>query len=183
MNLVEPKISKKPVEHNPNKWMLSFADLLSLVLTFFVLIFAMAEPIQFTNEYENTNNSSIAFVIGKDDSKITLEKEVAIDNNYLQDVLTNKILNDEGMESFSTKIREGKLVIFGTNENLNDISIEALYNTIKDVEGEMRFVAKDLSTAKSVAYKFMAVGMKNHISYFANKDLQNKVEIIIYPKF
>lgn len=183
MSSIETKFSKKPVEHNPNKWMLSFADLLSLVLTFFVLIYAMADPIQFTNQHIDTNNSAISFQLGEDKEKIKLKNEVLVDNKYLKNVIQNKIANDEGMELFKTKTSGGNLIISSDISNLTPLSIKALQDTLKATNADIRFVAGTLKDAQLVAYKFTEAGMKNKVSYYEESRLQSMVDIIVYPKF
>ncbi len=182
-NIVHHKISKKPVEHNPNKWMLSFADLLSLVLTFFVLIFAMAKPIQFTNEYKENYNSSIQFEQGDEESQIKLAQEVAVEDEYLLSIILNKIENDEGMEEFSAMLENDKLTLQIANKDLTEAAATALYNTIKSTASETWLIASSLGSAKKAAYLLKNTGMKRKISYYSDKSLQNIVKIIVYPKF
>jgi hypothetical protein len=37
--------------------------------------------------------------------------------------------------------------------------------------------------ARDVAYKLQKLGMSGDIGYYEDKNLQNKIEIVIYPQF
>lgn len=183
MSAPEFAFDKKPTPKNSNQWMLSFADLLSLILTFFVLIYAMAEPVQFTNEHKEDYNSSIAFQTSEDSSQIKSAKStVVLDNEYLSSVLENKIANDEGMKNFNVRITDDKLMVATLNDNLSDEGIAALNETIGEISSEIQIISSDIGTARDVANKFKEIGIHAKISYFEDKSLQNKVEIIVYPK-
>jgi flagellar motor protein MotB len=177
-------VAKKPVDSNPNKWLLSFADLLSLILTFFVLIYSMAEPMQFTNEHREDYNSSIAFQRGLDASQIeSAQQKNVLDNTYLLGVISDKTANDDGMKGFVASIDEEELKISISRDRLNVDSAKSLFQTIDGIGGQMRFVSADLATSRDVANQFQKLGMQNPITYFEDKSLQNNIEIIIYPEF
>lgn len=177
-------IEKKPVPDTANKWMLSFADLLSLVLTFFVLIYSMADPIQFTNKHTEDYNSSIAFQLGESPSQIKSAKQnTVVDNDYMLQVFADKSNNDEGMKKFSAKIADNNLTVQISMDNLTPSSIKAFIDTISGIDTDIRFVTQDLATSRDVANQFKNQGMENPIGYFEDKNLQNNLEIIIYPEF
>lgn len=177
-------IAKKPVPDNANKWMLSFADLLSLILTFFVLIYSMADPIQFTNKHKEDYNSSIAFQLGDAPSQIkSAKQQTNVDNNYMLQVFADKSNNDEGMKSFIANIVDNKLTVKIPLDNLNELAIKSFRDTITSLDATIRFVTADVATSRDVAIQFKNQGLPNPISYFEDKSLQNNLEIIIYPEF
>ena len=177
-------IVKKETTANPNKWLFSFADLISLILTFFILIFSMADPIQLTNEYTNSYNSPIAMQEDNKSSKIALTKEHgAVDNDYLLSIIKNKIANDDGMRRLNVKIIDGKLTIYAHKNSFGPKAIQAMYDSIAPLSSATSIVAKNLEEARAVAYKLNKLGLTDNLTYSLDKNLQNNIKIIIYPRF
>lgn len=104
---------------NKNAWMITFADLLSLMLTFFVLLFSMTEvkvePWRAIVDAFSTSNFPI-FVdpvfIEKDDRSITrTDEEKSIDLGYLQAVLADKYTGNPDFSRGSMVRLEDRLVL------------------------------------------------------------------------
>lgn len=181
MNL---EFASKPRPNNSQKWMLTFADLLSLILTFFVLIYSMADPIQFTNTYNEDFNSSKLFEVDNNESKIQLgiEKNV-VDNSYMQNIFQNKIGNEQDLKNLKTKIDNDKFVVFASKETIDDKTLLAFYQTVKSFDNQIRIIAQDLNDSHNIAHKLQQLGMTNNLGYFEDNNLQNTIEIVIYPQF
>lgn len=184
MSAQQFEITKKKVTDNPNKWLFSFADLISLILTFFILIFSMAEPIQLTNQYTEGYNSPIAMQKDINGSKIRLAQiDDTIDNQYVESIIRNKIANENEMRKLNVKIIDDKLTIYAHKNIFTPEAIQAIYDTITPLSSATAVVAGRLAEARAVAYKLNNVGMTENLSYSEDKNLQNNVKIIVYPKF
>lgn len=175
------RTKKAPISQ---KWMFSFADLLSLILTFFVLIYSMADPMQLTNILKNDNNSAIALERGNEETKIKLSlPKNLIDDDYLMQVFADKIANDEGMQIFKTKTENDRFYISTKAELIKPTSTQALFETISRFDNDKKIVAGTLDIARNFALELKKYGKIENLSYFEKSELADKIEVIIYPQF
>jgi len=181
MNFDFPK-RERPAANN--RWLMSFADLLSLILTFFVMLYSMTDPIQINTKPSKNYNSAVEFKDGGKDAKIALENPLAtVDNGYIESVIRDKIIHDDGMKKLHVKIINDKLTVYADKTSYTDQTIKALYDTITPLSSVTGVVASDLATARDVAHKFNKLGMTDNLTYFEDNNLQNNVKILIYSKF
>lgn len=178
------EIVKKPSTDNPNRWMFSFADLLSLILTFFILIFSMADPIQLTNQYRKDFNSPVAFQDGSKESQITIASDQnVIDSDYLALIIKDKTRKDDGMKAFQISTSDESLILTTNKTSINDLSIQAIYDSFKPLPCKISVVANSYENSRAIAQKLHDIGLNENLSYFRDKQLGDDVKVIVYPKF
>ncbi len=110
-----------PNENNKSAWLLTFADLLSLILTFFVLLYSMSslkeeawrEVSQSLSQRLNPD-----FIIVKEPSTRTAEKGVerieeqqAINLDYLEAVLKDKMKNKEELKGVTLLRNDDRIIL------------------------------------------------------------------------
>lgn len=173
----------KPASSN-NRWLISFADLISLILTFFVMLYSMTDPVQIIPKPTKKFNSSIEFEESGKNSQVKLQTQPGnVDNEYMESIIRDKIANDDDMKKLQVKIIDDKLTIYSSIDVLTDATIKAIYDTLSPLAASTGVVASNLTKARAVAYKFNKVGMEEELSYFEDNNLQNNVKILVYPKF
>jgi len=173
----------KPIYVGGSQWMVSFADLLSLILTFFVMIYSMTDPIEITKPSE-IYNSSFNFDEESKNLQVKLASEQDnMNNEYVMDIIKHKITNEDDMKNFAVKIVNDNLTVSSPKDELTPLALKAVYDTISPLSSKTSINANNLVDARAVAYKFHELGMKDNIAYFEDNNLQNKIEIVVYPKF
>lgn len=93
---------EEPEHHNTKMWMLTFTDLVSLLLTFFVLLFAMSnvkidEWDKIIDSLSQTLNPAIEETISKPSAQLnigTLFQRRAVNLDYLAGVIEENLSND-----------------------------------------------------------------------------------------
>lgn len=120
---VETQMSKRRLGDSPQPnyvWLVTFTDIMGLMLTFFVMIFAMSEP-----EKENWQDVSTALQsqIGKvygmqfnqgteetiDLSKINFKR--ALDVRYLEEIMRNVISSNEALKDIKIIKQPGHIIL------------------------------------------------------------------------
>ena len=174
----------KPSAGSSNRWLMSFADLLSLILTFFVMLYSMTDPVQIVPKPTKNFNSTVEFQDNGKGSQIQLQTQPGnVDNEYMESVIRDKITHDNDMRKLYVKIIDDKLTIYTGMDNLTDATIKALYDTISPLKSATGIVADNIDDARAVAYKFNKIGMTENLAYFEDNNLQNNVKILVYPKY
>ena len=143
----------------------------------------MTDPIAIVKPSE-IYNSSFNLDEESKNLKVKLASEQDnLNNEYVMDIIKHKIANDDGMKNFAVKIVDDKLSVSSPKDELTPLALKAIYDTISPLSDKTSINAKNLIDARAVAYKFQELGIKNNITYFEDNNLQNKIEIVVYPKF
>ncbi len=90
---------KFDIDERPNAWMITFADLLSLMLTFFVLMYSMSvitigeweELVRSLQQRLNPDREVVEFNFSEDKMIVKKDKPLATDLDYLFEVIQDKL--------------------------------------------------------------------------------------------
>ena len=142
------KTSTSPDEetHNSTIWLVSFTDVVALMLTFFVLIFSMSSPsVQTFNETvtvmtENSNTEMGAPDYAGSMAQLELSRDMkssALSLSYLESLLQDKL---ERIQDESPRLKELKLI-----RTDSDLFIAVPGNLIRNKQDELRPLSEMLS--------------------------------------
>ncbi len=107
-------------DEGPSLWLITFTDIMALMLTFFVLLYSMSVPEE--EKWEDISNSvtkgfskfySPQYFQGPQDA-LSIEKldlSEALDLQYLQTLLEKVISNDEGLKDIVIIPQDNRLII------------------------------------------------------------------------
>ena len=177
----------KPQNFGPPRWMLSFADLMSVILTFFVLLFSLSVPPSSKVDQDNklTGNSEAAFSVKHAKSFNGVQAAVTdkdLSTNYLADILKNRMATYP--ELAKAKLEQTE------NDNLtisiaaNEFSDEYAANmalVLKPLTNKVAIYTAALDQSKAVVDKMQQKGLDRNISYFESHDIPGRIDIVIYP--
>src|SRR5689334_18096908 len=83
------------IETGPPRWMMSFADLMSVILTFFVLIFSMSAPAAKSSAEVNlTGSEEAAFSVDRGNVQTKIKTAVTdqdLSTNYIADIIKERM--------------------------------------------------------------------------------------------
>lgn len=176
------RTSMPETESGSPQWMVSFADLLSLILTFFVLIYSMANPMQMTNIFKNQYNSVLQNESDIIFSEIEMETDSAVNSSaYLKNIFKNKIGGDKELQALGINSKDGKFFISVPFGSLTDGRIEKIADFIRPFEREKHIYASQLDNSKIIADKLERLGVSDGLGFYQKPGLQDRIDIIIYP--
>ena len=182
-------------------WLLTFTDLMTLLLTFFVMLYAMGTP----KLYGGVNKEQNPFIgFSEENNKLTLSVKPTfmkrgVNLAYLHKVLSDErihlpeyqftLLNDELILRLPISIfmDQDKMVIHDVfRQNIRELGylLNNLSNKIAVVGLTPSELEKGISFAASVSNELRKGGYKDDIPVLAheNKLLETpQIEIIIYP--
>ncbi len=129
-------------EYNKQVWIVTFADLLSLMLTFFILLFSFSE-LNEKDWYSVVSNTKSEFEIIKKSSSnaSTIEGRYGMDLGYLEAVLNNKFVNEYGY--VQVKNEGHRLIVsfpgevFRSEKQLYDNKVDSVMHVIADLVSQM----------------------------------------------
>lgn len=126
---------------NKNAWMMTFADLLSLMLTFFILIFSMS--IVENRKWEKVVQSlSSRLSPDKEENLIQYTEDYGVhskesvkprDLEYLYTIIQQKLLTADMQEDVQTNLLDDRIILSMTNESLFESDSTALTSRAKQV--------------------------------------------------
>ena len=170
----------------PPRWMISFADLMSVILTFFVLLFSMAAPPstedQKDNGLEKTEEAAFSVNKGTNDTNIkTARTDQDLSTNYLADVIQNRMATYPELAKAKLEATDDKLSISITASEFNDEYAANMAQILKSLDNKAAIYSAVLDQSKAVVEKLQEKDVEKNIAFYESKDMAGKIDIIIYP--
>ncbi|PIR32846.1 MAG: hypothetical protein COV36_03450 [Alphaproteobacteria bacterium CG11_big_fil_rev_8_21_14_0_20_44_7] len=172
---------KPTAESDQPQWMISFADLLSLILTFFVLIYSMAQPMQMTNIYKWDYNSLVSLNTDINFSKINLEQgSDVMTNEYLLNIFTQRLKN-ENLDYLEIKTEHENFVISLSYDAINPEVLQKLAEILRSFNTNKHIFTADLARSYEIMGDLADLDVTEKIGAFEKDGIGDKVDIVIYP--
>lgn len=176
--------TKKKQDGGPGqaKWMISFADLLSLILTFFVLIYSMAQPMQFTNIYERQYNSVVNLNPEVNFSQVKAERILnRVSSEYLMTLFEGKLSEGGAYDELSFSTKEDLFVISLDKDRVNPQVAAAVADILKNFGNQKKIVGPSLDDSYNIAQILDEKGVTEFVGFHQHDRLKDKIDIIIFP--
>ncbi len=163
------------------RWILSFADLLSVILTFFVLIYSMSIPPDH-NELNRSGETDFSLKSSPPplDAKLARTDE-DLATSYLYQVITEKAKRDKDLSALKYSLAGEDIVISLNANEFTPVYERKLASFLKTIENDIRIYTGNLTFSHNVAVKLRKSGLNKNITYLENPELDSKIDIIIYP--
>lgn len=162
-------------------WMLSFADLLSLVLTFFVLIIATAKPIVQGSVYEQTGETIISAKTEERENKILLQvSEQDLSTNYLYKIMKEKFALDKDLASLKLTPHDNKLSISVTSNKFNQLSGK-LARLIKVIDNQIWIYSANIDDSQTALILLQQNGLNKNLAIAQSHMPKGQIDIVIFP--
>lgn len=170
----------------PPRWMLSFADLMSVLLTFFVLLFSMSVPPesqdQKQNDLKNTGDAAFSLKTAPLDTKIKIAKtDQALSTNYISDVIRNRMVDHPELAKANIEADDVKLTISISANEFTDEYAANLADILKSLTNRTSVYSSVIDQSKAVVEKLQQFGLDRNISFYESHDKSGKIDIVIYP--
>ena len=164
-----------------SQWMLSFADLLSLILTFFVLIFSMANPMQQTNIFSHEYDSLINQESDINFSEIKIERyDSSISTDYLEGIIKDKLLQDEILQNIGVRTDHNKLIFSVPSLQISDELMYSLSDLLRVYDKRIHVYSVNLEFSKTIAEQLQENGITDGLGFYEQQDIKDRVDVIIY---
>jgi len=177
-------ITKPQSNTQQPQWMLSFADLMSLILTFFVLIYSMGKPIHKDNIYDDDRKTVVnANPDNKRNSVHIQRTDENMSTNYLLNVVQTKFDADPTLSKFKVGTEDDKIVI-EINRNVFDPQSQLkLANVLRTIDNDTKIFSSKIDTSFEVSNKFTTNGLNKKMDILASHKIidPNLTKVVIYP--
>jgi len=168
-------------EQTSPAWMLTFADLLSLVLTFFVLIIATAKPIVQGSVYNKSSETIIAASTAENENQIKLHVTDQQDSvTYLYKIIHEKLLADKDLANIKLVESNETLVISSSTEKFSQISLK-LARLLKVVDNDIWIYSSDINISHRALGLLKNNGLNKNIIIAQSATPQGQIDIVIFP--
>lgn len=165
-----------------SQWMLSFADLLSLMVTFFVLIFSFGFPYYRISDYEKERETTVSVQKADVESNVKLSRtDENLSTNYLLSVISGKLKNDPQLRSFSAEYRGEKIIISLDEDKWNDSLALKITQILKAISNDIRIYTGELDRSYSIIEQMKKHKLTKKIDFFEDTQLTGKIDIVIHP--
>jgi chemotaxis protein MotB len=161
-NLLDKYLFEETATTPHGRWMLTFSDLLSLILTFFVLLFSMSQvnldewtKISRSLTQKLNPNAIVTITPPAAQNTVTrIERNSATDIDYLQSIVIQTISESETLRKIITISNNGGRLILSVD---NSIMFEPETATLQD---DGKAIINELSTA--------LLPLQNHLDVYGN---------------
>lgn len=177
--------SQTTINTGPPRWMLSFADLLSVILSFFVLIYSMSKPPDhhIPNAGDaRTSKAPFSVTRHNSSSQIGLSStDQDLSTNYLYDIIKEKVAMHNEQAKMQIISEADRLVISTKNEDFDDNVAIHMATIIKGMSNRVEIYSDNIDHSYSILKMLQQNGMDKNINFFASNDSQGKIDIVVYP--
>lgn len=171
------RIPSKPAVSS-NQWMLSFADLLSLILTFFVLIYSMANPIQQTNIFKNNFDSLKHQESDINFADIKVERfATEISSEYLDNIF--ETTQNPALKNLRTSSKANKFIISIPLNKIDDKMIQQIAETIRVFDKRKHIYSNNLDFSKKIADQLRTNGVNSGLGFYEDRLIEDRIDIVI----
>jgi flagellar motor protein MotB len=158
-------------------WMLTFADLLSLMLTFFVLIFAFASPNLNGKQFDKDGINFASVNQTSANHNIKLEQKTdGLATNYVYKVIMQKVAKDAELANLKFGAAEGALVIYLTKDEAIKLAPK-LADILKVLNNDIEVFANNLGLLQEVNLAVFPSTLKENISFITKPLPDGQIEI------
>ncbi len=179
-------IDNAPAISGPPRWMMSFADLMSVILTFFVLLFSMSVPPHSKDKIDNnmSKTAEATFAVSKTEVETnikTAKTDQGMSTNYLTDVIKNKIAISPELAKARLVPDDEKLAISIKPTEFDDAYAKGMAGILKTLDNRVAIYSVNLDQSRAVMKKLQENGLEKNISFLESQDASGKIDIVIYP--
>ena len=164
------------------RWMLSFADLLSCIMAFFVLLYSISAP----TEVKHNN------LKGDSESAEAVKKTVILTNvqlaktdqdlsiTYLYNVIKEKIAAYPELKNVIVTPSPTELNLTVDVATFKK-SATQLTSVLRAIPNRVEIYSPDLELSAKALEILRRYDLDKKINYFEDRNLEHKIDIIIYP--
>ena len=161
-----------------NRWIISFADLLSIILAFFVLIFS---SLQTNIKPTAPKNSGVAASPNTqlNNSVETTNPKEKYNLDYLKNVISEKLNSDPDLSSVTVSTNSTRLLLEMKESSVDSNLTKKLSEVIKS--NNFVIYSSDLDKSSETRKKFEQYLPEKKINFFASDAYSGKITIAIKP--
>ena len=164
------------------RWMLSFADLLSCILAFFVLLFSVSVPDEVKhNEYKKPIEAAYAVKKTTVVTNVQLARtDEDLSTNYLYDVMKEKIGAYPELKTvvLTPSPTELSMVVDVATFKKSAPQMAAVLHAIPN---RVEIYSADLDVSGKALEILNRFDLNKKIIYFEDRNLEHKIDIVVYP--
>jgi hypothetical protein len=160
-----------------NRWIISFADLLSIILAFFVLIFSSLQ----TNIKPTTQkNSGIAASPNTQLNNVEIASPKEKYNlDYLKNVISEKLNSDPDLSSVNLNTSSNRIILEMKESSLDNNLTKKLSEVIKN--NNFVIYTSSLDKSSEIRKNFEQYLPEKRINFFASDVYLGKITLAIKP--
>lgn len=170
-------------------WMITFADLLSLLLTFFILIYVTSgfKQEEIKDGPNGSGNLAGSGKVAVSAAPPPIQSRSRDSLEYLSFVIKNKIAEERALAGASVKLEKQGLVILLERRNFDGGNAFALADLLSQVPNGVTFsvyganLSDSLSEARKLAAELAGAGLDRKIRYFGRIG-GNRIEALVELK-
>lgn len=170
--------------HNkPARWILSFADLLSVILCFFVLMYSMSQPNdKIVEKYDNNSTNQASINTSPNNQNIKIAKtDINLSTSYLMNVIAEKANRDSDLQQLNLSQKGENIVISLTETQFNSQLAPKLSALLKPISNDIFLFTSDLDKSYDVANILKQNYMDKNITIIESPNRKGKIDFVIYP--
>jgi flagellar motor protein MotB len=169
--------------NKPARWMLSFADLLSVILCFFVLMYSMSIPNQEAKEkYDNNSTNPANLETSNKQKNVTLTKtDINLSTSYLMNVISEKANRDEDLKKLNLSAVGENIVISLTEAEFTTQLAPKIAALLKPISNDIFLFTGNLDKSYDVANTLKQNYMEKDIALIESPKHKGRIDFVIYP--
>jgi hypothetical protein len=177
IQISNPEYKATPVP----QWMLSLSDLLSLILAFFVLIFATSNPTIHDSKYDKDKPTEISATTENIPTSIGFEQtDQDISTNYLYKIIQDKISGDRELSHLKFSARGESLVISTSPNEFSNIAPK-LSRLLGVIQNDIWIYSQSLNMSYDAVQKLQKSGLNKNITFAQSSSSKGQIDIVILP--
>lgn len=165
------------------RWILSFADLLSVVLSFLVLSYSMQLPPKADATALEKNGGNV-FSLSKENANDNIRiaaPDNDLDTNYLYKITQKRIGNDSEL-SAKLKLRtDGDSLSITVNTNDFPALAPKLAQLLKVIQNNIRIYSASIDTSRHAYEALKDRGFDQDVMFMEKNMTVSQLEIVIHP--
>ena len=165
------------------RWILSFADLLSVILSFLVLAYSMALP---TNTkpvvFHKDDSSAISALSSSYKEKVDITRnDQVLSANYLYQIMSKKIAEDPELAPKLTLKSEGDSLIITIQTHDYMDAAAKLVQLLKVAKNDIWIYSSNLDISRQAYEELKKRGFDNNVTIMDSEMPNTQIDIVIHP--
>lgn len=167
------------------RWIISFADLLSVILAFLVLSYSMSlPPNKETTGFDKKEGDNV-FSVKKSETETKVNIDLGsgddLSTNYLYQITEKKIKNDAELSSKLKLQSVGDSLVITLSASNYIALAPKLTQMLKNIKNDIWIYSNNLQTSRRAYEELQKKGFDKTITYVEKEMPDHRIDIVIHP--